>query len=269
TGNSSALTPLSNSKRTREAVLPLWSRLLEHNGDGRLRKKVCVHKNRYQVEISNLLWSLWGTAKIVNTVREPSQLSAGYFGAPGRMLACCVIACCAASFHSLDSWNSDLLDHILVNGQEYYDASLVVRQRRDWTGDLSLETLHSSCALDGQEFWVDTEKVVSGKLYSKTKSLGYALSVFFRQHLQTGILQLKDQALAFGFIPEYSAGGAFFMFHCQASGKPLFEDSITAPYVLRMRQLQQLLYCILITLDERRHNVPFRIHKVTCIPKTT
>ncbi|KAH8262703.1 hypothetical protein KR026_007474, partial [Drosophila bipectinata] len=278
--HSSAAKAMSTSRDNREDPLPLWSRLLDHNADGQHRKKGSGQSDHYEVEIANRLWSLWGTlrtveprtsqlqAEQVSVSGRSSELQAVHPTVPGRILACCVIACCAGSFLDLDSWDARLLDSIMECGQEYYDASLVLRQRRDPTGDLALETLHTSCCLEAQQFWVDTEKLVCGKLYSRTKSLGWALSLFFGQQFQTGILQVKDQALAFGFIPEFSAGGAFFMFHCQASGKPLFKDSERAPYVLRMRQLQQLLYCILITLDERQRKVPFRIYKVACVPKT-
>ncbi|KAH8269302.1 hypothetical protein KR018_002213 [Drosophila ironensis] len=263
------------SKQDGAASLPLWSRLLEYNADGRQRKRGNRQVDRYQVEIANRLWSLWGTTtQLAAESPNPGhgeRSAAGRSGqaaAPGQALACSVIACCAGNFLDLDHWDSKLLDRILVSGQEYYDLSLAARQRRDLTSELTLETLHTSCSLDGQQFWVDIERLVSGKLYSRSKSLGSALNVFFAQHFQTGILQVRDQALAFGFIPEYAAGGAFFMFHCQASGKPLFKDSEQAPYVLRMRQLQQLLYCMLITLDERQRNVPFRIYKIGCVPKT-
>ncbi|XP_016975080.1 uncharacterized protein LOC108041625 [Drosophila rhopaloa] len=249
--------------------LPPWSRLLDHNAEGRRRRKSDEDK-RYEVEISNRLWSLWGTPQQVEPVENGTSLesASGRTSAPGKVLACCVVACCAGSFHSLDSWDSRLLDKILLNGHDYYEESLAARQRRDCVGEPTLETLNTYCCLNGRNFWVDIDKFASGKLYSKTKSLGSALSVFFAQHLQTGILQLRDQALAFGFIPEYASRGAFFLFHCQAKGQPIFNDGESAPYVLRMRQLQQLLNCMLITLDERRYNVPFRIYKVGCVPST-
>ncbi|KAI8042376.1 uncharacterized protein LOC128262095 [Drosophila gunungcola] len=252
--------------------LPLWSRLLDHNAEGQPRRSSdsgsVVKEDSYEVEISNRLWSLWGTSQQVKPEETGTSLESlsGSASPSGKTLACCVLACCAGSFHSLDSWDSRLLDMILLNGQSYYEESLAARQRRDLVGALSLETLNTSCCLDGRHFWLDIEKFSSGKLYHKTKSLGAALSVFFARHLQTGILQLRDQALAFGFIPEFASGGAFFLFHCQAKGAPLFKDCESAPYVLRMRQLQQLLNCMLITLDERRHNVPFRIYKVGCVP---
>ncbi|KAH8366376.1 hypothetical protein KR084_002835 [Drosophila pseudotakahashii] len=251
-----------------ENPLPLWSRLLDHNADGCLRKKRDEKKQSFEVEVANRLWSLWGTAHQVDPGESStsSESAAGRTSAPGKMLACCVVACCAGSFHSLDSWDSRLLDTILRNGEDYYDESLAARQRRDLVGELCLETLNTSCQLDGRNFWVDIERFSSGKLFNKTKSLGSALSVFFAHRLQTGILQLRDQALAFGFIPEVASGGGFFLFHCQARGKPLFKHCESAPYVLRMRKLQQLLYCMLITLDERRRNVPFRIYKVVCVP---
>ncbi|KAH8266347.1 hypothetical protein KR038_011786 [Drosophila bunnanda] len=255
----------STSRRHRLDPTPQWSRLLDHNNEQRHIKR----NERYQVEIPNRLWSLFGNVRRVEGAKkDPNPLSSYVTSAPGRTLACCVMACCAGSFHSLDCWDTQLLDRIMVNGQDYHDVSLAGRTRKDLGsgGELTLENLGTACSLDGQPFWLDIEKFSSGKLYNKTKSLGSALSVFFAHHLQTGILQLRDQALAFGYIPEYSSGGAFFMFHCQAEGKPVFNDCETAPYVLRMRKLKQLLNCILITLDERQHNVPFKIHKVHCVP---
>ncbi|KAH8334038.1 hypothetical protein KR059_006010 [Drosophila kikkawai] len=255
----------SSSRRHRLDPVPQWSRLLDHNDEARQRKK----NDRYQVEIPNRLWSLFGNVRPVEPEkRELYSLGSCVTAASGKTLACCVMACCAGSFHSLDCWDSQLLDRIMVNGQDYHDVSLAGRLRKDLGpgGELTLEGLGTACSLDGQPFWLDIEKFSSGKLYNKSKSLGSALSVFFAHHLQTGILQLRDQALAFGYIPEFAAGGAFFMFHCQAQGKPVFNECETAPYVLRMRQLKQLLNCILITLDERQHNVPFKIHKVHCVP---
>ncbi|XP_017043965.1 uncharacterized protein LOC108089975 [Drosophila ficusphila] len=248
--------------------LPLWSRLLNHNAEGQLRPRREEKENRYEVEIANKLWSLWGTTRKVESKEASSSTDPASLriSAPGEALACCVMACCAGSCHSLDSWNSRLLDKILINGRDYYDYSLVSRQRRKFVADLSMETLNTNCSLEGSHFWVDIDKFASGNLYSKSRSLGSALRLFFAQHLQTGILQLRDQALAFGFIPEFASGGGFFLFHCQAKGRPLFKDSESAPYVLRMRQLQQLLYCILITLDEKQYDVPFRIYKVGCVP---
>eukprot|EP00099_Drosophila_melanogaster_P011797 NP_001286114.1 uncharacterized protein Dmel_CG14402, isoform B [Drosophila melanogaster] len=266
--------PTSTRSMAREVVhperpLPPWSRLLEHNAEGCLRKRSGEKEEHYEVEISNHLWSLWGSTQQVKPGENSSSSESGSerTSPPGQALACCVLACCAGSFQSLDSWNSSALDKIMSNGRGYYDESLATRQHWDRTGELCLECLNTTCFLDGHEFWVDIEKLCTGKLYSRTKSLGSALSKFFGQHLQTGILQLRDQALAFGFIPEFASGGAFFLFHCQARGRPLFKDCESAPYVLRMRKLQQLLYCMLITLDERRHNVPFRIYKVGCVPR--
>ncbi|XP_033164981.1 uncharacterized protein LOC117144075 [Drosophila mauritiana] len=266
--------PTSTRSMAREVVhperpLPPWSRLLEHNAEGCLRKRSGEKEEHYEVEISNHLWSLWGSTQQVKPGENSSssEAASGSTSPPGQALACCVLACCAGSYQSLDSWNSSALDKIMSNGRCYYDESLATRQHWNRTGQLCLECLNTTCFLDGHEFWVDIEKLCTGKLYSRTKSLGSALSKFFGQHLQTGILQLRDQALAFGFIPEFASGGAFFLFHCQARGRPLFKDCESAPYVLRMRKLQQLLYCMLITLDERRHNVPFRIYKVGCVPR--
>ncbi|EDW46395.1 uncharacterized protein LOC6618208 [Drosophila sechellia] len=266
--------PTSTRSMARQVVhperpLPPWSRLLEHNAEGCLRKRSGEKEEHYEVEISNHLWSLWGSTQQVKPGENSSssEAASGSTSPPGQALACCVLAYCAGSYQSLDSWNSSALDKIMSNGRCYYDESLATRQHWNRTGQLCLECLNTTCFLDGHEFWVDIEKLCTGKLYSRTKSLGSALSKFFGQHLQTGILQLRDQALAFGFIPEFSSGGAFFLFHCQARGRPLFKDCESAPYVLRMRKLQQLLYCMLITLNERRHNVPFRIYKVGCVPR--
>ncbi|EDV54502.1 uncharacterized protein LOC6548745 [Drosophila erecta] len=253
-----------------ERRLPPWSRLLEHNAEGCPRRRSGEKEEHYEVEISNHLWSLWGTTQQVSPGEHGSALesASGRTAAPGQVLACCVMACCAGTFQCLDSWNSSALDTIMLNGQGYYNESLASRQRWARRGDLCLECLNTTCFLEGREFWVDIEKFNTGKLYSRSRSLGHALSVFFGQHLQTGVLQLRDQALAFGFIPEFASGGAFFLFHCQARGRPLFRDCESAPYVLRMRKLQQLLYCMLVTLDEKRHNVPFRIYKVGCVPRS-
>lgn len=205
--------PTSTRSMAREVVhperpLPPWSRLLEHNAEGCLRKRSGEKEEHYEVEISNHLWSLWGSTQQVKPGENSSSSESGSerTSPPGQALACCVLACCAGSFQSLDSWNSSALDKIMSNGRGYYDESLATRQHWDRTGELCLECLNTTCFLDGHEFWVDIEKLCTGKLYSRTKSLGSALSKFFGQHLQTGILQLRDQALAFGFIPEFASG---------------------------------------------------------------
>ncbi|XP_001356849.4 uncharacterized protein [Drosophila pseudoobscura] len=263
-----------------EDPLPVWSRLLNRNADGRKRSNN-YRTDQYQVEISDRLWSLWGSAQVVEEVSDlPStsgeqivsgtQLrgkSAETQVVPGRTLACCVMACCASNFRSLDFWSSHTLDRIVANGHKYHNASAARINRPERAAELVLENLLTACSMDRHHFWVNTEKVITGILYNRHKSLGAALSIFFNHQQKTGILQLKNKALAFGFIPEAAAGGAFFMFHCQAQGKPIFKDSESAPYVLRMRQLQQLLHCILTTLNERSWNVPFKIHKVSCVAR--
>ncbi|EDW76405.1 uncharacterized protein Dwil_GK19066 [Drosophila willistoni] len=241
-----------------EKADPQWSSLQQ--------KFPSNNGNEYREEIPDRLWSLWGSPLYDSEPKTETDcpLPNSATVPPGRLLARCVVACCVSNIVSLDEWNSQLLDRIMLYGSQYHDISCSALQRDKGEAELSLENLYTACILDKCAFWVYTEKVLCGKLYSKRKSLGSALSAFFNQHQRTGIVQLKDRTLAFGFMPECSSRGAYFMFNCQ--GKD--HGTQGAPYLLRMRQLQKLLHCLLVALNERGRNVDFKIYKVWCVPRS-
>ncbi|XP_030373269.1 uncharacterized protein LOC115623186 isoform X2 [Scaptodrosophila lebanonensis] len=238
-------------------MLPLWSRLRRRNANG-VRRSSAVAKHRaYNIEIANELWSLWGNLHPSAPVFPNSQRG-------HQILACCVLACCASCLYQLDDWNAQLLDSIVVSGDAYYAASIALIKQRDY--EFSLENLLTECTLCALKFRVHLEHVVYGRVCGSRMNLADALVYFFSQH-QLGIIQLRGYALAIGFIPQYESGGFFFMYDCEAQGTPLFVRSQGTSYILRMRRLQQLLYCILVTLRKRCRNASFSIHKVDVLNK--
>ncbi|XP_060658393.1 uncharacterized protein LOC132792885 [Drosophila nasuta] len=236
------------------AGLPIWSRRLSRNMEGVIRQLRTESKwYNYDVEISEHLWSLWGGL----------HPSANCFEAQSRgrqTLACCVVACCAASaFRDLKDWTPKLLDAIVLNGDKYYRESL--KQRRFNGSYLKLSDLSLDCEFLDIRFMVHGQLDCFGQLYnspsSRNMGLFESLNYFFTR-FQLGILECQQHYLAFG----YSANdGAYFLYDC-AWDAPLFPSNMGASYVLRAKHLFLLLYCIIVTLNVRKLDVNFQLFSV-------
>lgn len=237
TGKSESMTwlPAQNS-------VPLWSRRLPLTGS---RKKWFA----FDVEFDERLWSLWGGLHPRST----------YFDSQARghqTLACCVVACCAASvLLSLKGWTSKLLDVIVVAGDKYYRASM---RRSSNPDDLALE-----CNFHGTDFLVQLQLMAHGQLYSSpagpAMGLYEALNFFFTRY-QFSIVKCQGHHLAFGYSS--CRNGGYFFYDCSGWDRPVFPDNMGASYVLRCKQLLLLAYCIVVTMNVRRAGIDFQIFSV-------
>ncbi|KAM8708727.1 hypothetical protein ACLKA7_015660 [Drosophila subpalustris] len=175
-----------------------------------------------------------------------------------QILACCVVACCAASaFRNLGDWTPKFLDAIVVNGDKYYRQSLLTNKssvNQFHSGDLSME-----CDFQDIKFMVQIEPACTGQLYSgstsDTMGLFEALNFFFTRY-KWGILECQQHYLAFGYSS--NRNGGYFLYDC-AWDAPIFPDGMGATYVLRVKKLFLLLYCMVVTLNVRKRNVDFQL----------
>ncbi|XP_020816247.1 uncharacterized protein LOC110190228 [Drosophila serrata] len=235
--------------------LPFWSRRLSSNLEGSQRYRGSNRYREFDVEIPDRVWSLWGglhpKAPIFDKRLQGRQA-----------LGCCVVACCVAStFCHLGHWSGKLLDAIVLNGDRYYRAS--VEKSQQWELPLGVDDMCAQCDFQDLRYLVQMELVAFGYMYSDpasaTMSLLEGFKYFFTRY-QSGVLQCEDRYYAFGYSS--SLDGGYFFFDCYAWGKPLFPDNMGASYVLLIKHLQGLLYCVVGTLNVRRRNVEFRIYNV-------
>ncbi|KAH8339295.1 hypothetical protein KR074_010849 [Drosophila pseudoananassae] len=238
--------------------VPLWSRRSHRIAAGSSCSPTLAKYKDFHVDIPGRLWSLWGNLHPDAAVFEKQVRGRQY-------LACCVMACCAASAYPLMDWNPHLLDTIVVSGSQYFKNS-IKGIKKDY--ELSLENLDSKCVMDSLKFKVHIEHVAFGKLYRvptvNKMNLSEAL-IFFFNHYQFGVLTVKRRALAIGFCPGQSGG--YFMYDCQEMDFPLFPPQQGASYVLRTCNLQELLFHVVVTLNIPFPNISFSIHNVDVVCK--
>ncbi|XP_075161481.1 uncharacterized protein LOC142234273 [Haematobia irritans] len=237
-----------------EHCLPVWSRLNRKNTAGHYRGLSVSKFKKFDVEIENRLWSLWGNVHPQASVFAES-------GRGKQYLACCIMALCAIRLYRLVDWSSQLLDSIVINGDTYHHESVKDIQVADY--EMTAEDLQVQCFLDNIQFGIHLEAVCYGTLYCRPKfnrmNLAQALMYFFSNN-RYGILQCSKKCLAFGYVPGHDGG--YFMFDCQSRDHPLFPKGQGAAYVLRTKFLQILLYCMVVTLNVPYYNVQFTLHKV-------
>ncbi|KAH8379819.1 hypothetical protein KR009_007395 [Drosophila setifemur] len=242
-----------------ESSLPPWSRLMRRNTAGKIRNMAISRFKDFDVEIEGHLWSLWGNLHPEAPVFENELRGRQY-------LACYVMACCAASVFPLMDWNPHLLDTIVISCNKYFKESIEKITNNNY--EFSLENLNIDCSMDTINFVVHIEHVCYGKLYRvptfNRMNLSEALIYFF-SHYQFGIVTVRKRALAIGFCPGHDGG--YFMYDWQEKDHPLFPKQQGASYMLRTRQLQLLLYCVVVTLKVPFHNIDFSIHKVEILAK--
>lgn len=226
---------------------PPWSRLNAFNLQKQQRRGTTAMWRDYDIEIDKELYSLWGNLSPESTV----------FRQPGKQyLAIYIVACGMTNLYHLDHWNAELIDSIVIDGNQYFELLI---------GDLSasyelkIEDFNSNFNYASLGMLAASiTPVVSGILYdtnSEDFNLSRALTYFFRQH-RRGILLLTGRALLIG------KEQAFYMMDCQSQGSPLFKSGQGAPYVLRCCSLRRLMECILIALNVRRHCIKFAIYSV-------
>lgn len=235
--------------------LPVWSRRYRRNTAGNYRNKPLSKLNKYDVEIEDCLWSLWGNLHPEERVFQRRSRGRQY-------LAIYVVACCAASVFNLAEWSGQLLNKIVTSGTKYFEESISKAKNKC----NALRNMSSDCALESIKFVVYIDQVCCGELYRyPTRShmnLCEALNYFFNHH-QFGILKVHNRALAIGLC--LGEKGGYFMYDCQEKGHPVFTKQKGGSYLLRTRHLHVLHYCIVVTLNVQSENVKFGIHRVAML----
>lgn len=236
-----------------ENDMPVWSRLIKCNTAGIYRDFARSKVKNYDVEIEDRLWSLWGSLSPEDTMFDASIRGRQY-------LAIYVMACCAASMRKLVTWSPRLMNLIVLSGSNYYKQSISLLDKK--IEEFTLDQLAIGYSMGKNNFVVHCQLACSGKLYRMPSvdrmNLCTALMHFFKYY-RYGIIIIHNRALAIGFCP--GSGGGFFMFDCQAKNEPLFEQKQSAPYLLRTRHLQVLLYTIVVTLN-MPCNMDFNIYNI-------
>ncbi|XP_064544623.1 uncharacterized protein LOC135432748 [Drosophila montana] len=238
-----------------ENSLPVWSRRYQRNTTGNYRDNPLSKFNKYDVEIEDRLWSLWGNLHPEAPVFERRLRGRQY-------LAIYVVACCTASVFNLTEWSGLLLDKIVANGTKYFEESI---SKGKGKGN-ALRNLSMDCALESLKFVVYIDQVCCGQLYRyptrNHMNLCEALNDFFSHH-QFGILKVHKRALAIGLC--LGEKGGYFMYDCQEKGYPVFTKQKGGSYLLRTRHLHVLHYCIVVTLNMPNENIKFSIHRVAML----
>ncbi|XP_055845210.1 uncharacterized protein LOC129911430 [Episyrphus balteatus] len=232
--------------------LVIWSRLNRSNAVKQIRGAPLTKDKNFDIEIPKKLFSLWGSIHPLSSVFGESRNK--------QHLAINVVACYVAILYRVNDWNTQIIDSIVINGNDYYNESVSSITRKDY--EISLEHLNTVFQNGYINLNVHLESVVYGYLYAKGRNelnLAAALGYFFTYN-QYGIVQCMKRSLAIGKIES-----GYFMFECQSHGHPLFPAGEGAAYVLRTTQLQVLLYCIVMTLNNSFYNSQFTIHKVEII----
>lgn len=131
------------------------------------------------------------------------------------------------------------------------------------SGQFSIDNLNADCWLDSVHFCVHIEHVTDGKLYclpnNYYSNLAEALMYFF-SHFQMGLLECLKRCLAFGFLPGPSGG--YFLYDCQSREFPLFGKNQGVTYTLLTKNLQMLLYCMVVTLNVYTLHETFSLYNV-------
>lgn len=234
--------------------IPIWSRLLDINTSGFVRKLPLSMTKSYDIEVEGRLWSLWATKR---KVRSHHKFSKSY-------IAITVMALCTARVMSLNGWNSCLMDIIKRNGRLYFKESL--KRAACCRREFQLENLLNECNLEGIRFALNLKTNQKGLLYSTPldcqPNLALALIHFFQCH-QFGLLECCNRLLGFGFIE--GAQGGYFMYDAQSFSEPIFPRDTAAPYLLRTNHLQVLLYCLVVALNVCHLHVGFCLHHVDIV----
>uniref|UniRef100_A0A1A9V3S0 Uncharacterized protein n=1 Tax=Glossina austeni TaxID=7395 RepID=A0A1A9V3S0_GLOAU len=235
-------------------ALPLWSRLNKRNSLGQYRQLTTSRSKNFDIEIDGILLSLWGNLHPISDVFPE-------YNRGKQALACCVMALCATRIYTICEWAPPILDSVVINGDRYFEQSLGGNKSKNY--HFTIDDLNADCWLDSIHFRVHIEHVASGKLYAhptpRQMNLAEALMYFF-SHFQLGIVQCQKRCLAFGFVP--GPDGGYFLYDCQSREMPIFPRHQASTYILLAKNLQMMLYCMVVTLNITTFHQPFALHTV-------
>jgi hypothetical protein len=229
-----------------------WSRLEPRNAMNVERYLSISKWKEFDVEMDNKLYSLWGN---VHPGMKIFKIHAGK-----QHLTCAVISLVMAHMYNIDEWDAILLDSIVAHGHKYHLESISEIQQPNH--QLKIEDLRPICSINNFAFDVKIKPIINGTLYEENRrsfNLNRALNYVFRHRNLPGvILQCNGKFLAVGNVNNRD----FFVFDSQAHGPPLFSFNQGTSYVLKCCCLKVLLACIVLTLNTKRHNVPFHVYAV-------
>ncbi|XP_033335489.2 uncharacterized protein LOC117225822 [Megalopta genalis] len=209
--------------------------------------KVKQFWNNYAVEVSNLIYSAWGTI---------GAYDSRFGDRGGKNQAAICVAVLAMQYLSHPSrWGPAILDSAVICGDSYYTESVRGAAKcAKYYNHFNLQP----CFKIFPHLWViDFREAVCGTLYgAKNKiTLAAALNKAFEE--SPNILVECNRVILAGL----AAKDGFYMADPGWVGPPLFERDHGAIYVLRCRNMNCLVYAMVKTLNTNKR-MDFRITPV-------
>ncbi|XP_078050998.1 uncharacterized protein LOC144477271 [Augochlora pura] len=209
--------------------------------------KVKQFWNNYAVEVSNLIYSVWGTI---------GAYDSRFGDRGGKNQAAICVAVLAMQYLSHPSrWGPAILDSAVICGDSYYTESIRgVMKCAKYYNDFNLQP----CFKIFPHLWViDFREAICGTLYgTKDKlTLAAALNKAFAESPNI-LIECSKVTLA-----GLAAKDGFYMADPGWVGPPLFERDYGAIYVLRCRNMNCLVYAMVKTLNTNKR-MDFRITPV-------
>lgn len=227
-----------------------WSRMNCVNDLGLDRKTPRTMWKDWDIEFPGDLYSLWGSL-------HPSDPRFDEAHRGKQYLATCVVALVMSKACNLSAWTGSLLDGIVQQGDKYHQKS---HSKFGKNHEIALEDLETKFDdMYPYSFVVKFDRAIFGfvyNIYPDRFNLSKAIIYFFEKNTH-GILISPARNLAFG-----KAGASYFMFDCQSFGAPLFSPGKGAAYILKCESLNRLIYCMVVTLNIRRHGQQFHLYSV-------
>lgn len=226
-----------------------WSRMNPLNDLGFERGTPQTVWKSWEIEFPGDLFSLWGCLHIKDHRFEEAHRGR-------QVLAVTTVALAMVQACELSAWNSNILDGIVVAGDQYFKKCADKNKDKKNIEMMVTDLEPKFDDLYPYSFTVKFEKVIFGfvyNMYPDRFNLSKALLYFFEKYT-TGILVSPGKNLGFGRI-----GTSYFMFDCQSHGAPVFIPGQGSAYMLKCESLNRLIYCMTITMNVRRHGSQFHL----------
>ncbi|XP_076754271.1 uncharacterized protein LOC143425411 [Xylocopa sonorina] len=205
--------------------------------------------NNYAVEVSNLIYSVWGTI---------GSYDSRFGDRAGKNQAAICVAALAMQYLSHPSrWGPAILDSAVICGDSYYTESLrsAVQKCSKHYNTFNLQ----SCFKIFPHLWtIDFKEGICGILYGARNrmTLTMALTKSFEESPNV-LIECNKITLA-----TLAAKDGYYVADPCWVGPPLFDKDHSAIYVLRCRNMNTLIYAVIKMLNTNQ-KLDFRLTPVT------